>query len=48
MASLLVSLLALPFLASALPADALAARAAAPAWNASQFVPDSHYKPQKR
>jgi glucan 1,3-beta-glucosidase len=53
MAKLLVSLLALPFLAQALPADGLAARAADHShnpvtFNVSQFIPKDSYKPQKR
>lgn len=51
MAKLLASLLALPFLAGALPADGLAARADrshnAATFNVSQFVPNDSYKPQK-
>lgn len=52
MAKVLVSLLALPFLAGALPADGLLARADrshnADTFNVSQFVPSDSYTPQKK
>ncbi|EED13452.1 exo-beta-1,3-glucanase, putative [Talaromyces stipitatus ATCC 10500] len=51
MAKLLVSLLALPFLTGALPADGLVSRGDrshdADSFNVSQFVPSDSYAPQK-